>query len=57
MSELQGGLRQSVQQLLGDQLAEQRRFMLATSEAFCARRMGNDVKETIGKIPHRPPSN
>src|SRR5262245_46756068 len=46
MSELQGGLRQSVQQLLKDQLAEQRRFMLATFEAF-ARRMGNDVKESI----------
>jgi hypothetical protein len=53
MSELQGGLRQSVQQLLKDQLAEQRRFMLATFEAF-ARRMGNDVKETIGKIPAPP---
>jgi hypothetical protein len=50
LSELQGGLRQSVQQLLKDQLAEQRRFMLATFEAF-ARRMGNDVKEHIAKIP------
>ena len=34
LTELQGGLRQSVQQLLKDQLAEQRRFMLATFEAF-----------------------
>jgi CheY-like chemotaxis protein len=50
LSELQGGLRQSVQQLLKDQLAEQRRFMLATFEAF-ARRMGNDVKEHVAKIP------
>ena len=50
LSELQGGLRQSLQQLLKDQLAEQRRFMLATFEAF-ARRMGNDVKEHVGKIP------
>jgi CheY-like chemotaxis protein len=50
LSELQGGLRQSVQQLLKDQLAEQRRFMLATFEAF-ARRMGNDVKEHIARLP------
>jgi CheY-like chemotaxis protein len=50
LSELQGGLRQSIQQVLKDQLAEQRRFLLATFEAF-ARRMGNDVKEHIGKIP------
>jgi hypothetical protein len=49
ITELQGGLRQSVQQVLKDQLAEQRRFMLATFEAF-ARRMGNDVKDSIGKI-------
>ena len=49
-TELQGGLRQSVQQLLKDQLAEQRRFMLATFEAF-ARRMGNDIKEHISHIP------
>jgi CheY-like chemotaxis protein len=49
-TELQGGLRQSVQQLLKDQLAEQRRFMLATFEAF-ARRMGNDIKEHVAHIP------
>jgi CheY-like chemotaxis protein len=50
MSELQGGLRQSVQQLLKDQLAEQRRFMLATLESF-ARRLGNDFKESVAKLP------
>ena len=44
LSELQGGLRQSLQQLVRDQLAEQRRFMLATFEAF-ARRMGSEIKD------------
>ena len=52
-SELQAGLRQSMQQLVRDQLAEQRRFMLATFEAF-ARRMTGELKEGIARIP--PPS-
>jgi CheY-like chemotaxis protein len=34
LTELQASLRQSIQQLVKDQLAEQRRFMLATFEAF-----------------------
>jgi CheY-like chemotaxis protein len=37
-SELQAGLRQSMQQLVKDQLSEQRRFMLATFEASPASR-------------------
>jgi CheY-like chemotaxis protein len=49
-SELQAGLRQSMQQLVRDQLAEQRRFMLATFEAF-ARRMTGELKEGIARIP------
>jgi CheY-like chemotaxis protein len=53
ISELQGGLRQSLQQLLRDQLGEQRRFMLATFEAF-ARRMSSEIKDGIGKIPAPP---
>ena len=52
--ELQAGLRQSVQQLVKDQLGEQRRFMLATFEAF-ARRLSGEVREGIAKIP-APPS-
>jgi CheY-like chemotaxis protein len=55
LSELQGGLRQSVQQLVRDQLAEQRRFMLATFEAF-ARRMSSEIKDGIAKVPV-PPAN
>jgi len=53
ISELQGGLRQSVHQLVKDQLAEQRRFMLATFEAF-ARRMSSEIKEGIAKVPVPP---
>jgi hypothetical protein len=39
-----------MQQLVKDQLAEQRRFMLATFEAF-ARRMTGELKEGIARIP------
>jgi CheY-like chemotaxis protein len=53
LSEMQGGLRQSMQQLVRDQLAEQRRFMLATFEAF-ARRMGSEIKDGIAKVPVPP---
>jgi CheY-like chemotaxis protein len=53
LSELQGGLRQSVHQLVRDQLAEQRRFMLATFEAF-ARRMGSELKDGIAKATVPP---
>jgi CheY-like chemotaxis protein len=44
LSEFSAGLRQSVQQLVKDQLAEQRRFVLATFEAF-ARRLGSEIRE------------
>jgi CheY-like chemotaxis protein len=50
LSELSAGLRQSVQQLVKDQLAEQRRFVLATFEAF-ARRLGSEMKENAQKPP------
>jgi len=51
LAELQASLRQSIQQLVKDQLAEQRRFMLATFEAF-ARRIGTEIKEnTPPKAP------
>ena len=50
LSELSAGLRQSVQQLVKEQLAEQRRFVLATFEAF-ARRLGAELKENVQKHP------
>jgi len=50
LTELQASLRQSIQQLVKDQLAEQRRFMLATFEAF-ARRLGTEIKEHAPKAP------
>ncbi len=52
-SELQASLRSSMQQYLKEQLGEQRRFMLATFEAF-ARRMTGEVKESIARIPPPP---
>ena len=53
LSELQSGMRQSIQQLVKDQLAEQRRFMLATFEAF-ARRMSSEIKEVMTRAPASP---
>ncbi len=53
LSELQASLRQSVQQLFKDQFAEQRRFLLATFEAF-ARRLGTEIKEHTPKAPVAP---
>ena len=51
LAELHASLRQSIQQLVKDQLADQRRFMLATFEAF-ARRLGTEIKEnTPPKAP------
>jgi len=50
LTELQASLRQSLQQLVKDQLAEQRRFMLATFEAF-ARRLGTEIKESTSRAP------
>ena len=53
LSELQGSLRQSLQQVVKDQLADQRRFTLATFEAF-ARRMSGEIKEGMAKAPPPP---
>jgi CheY-like chemotaxis protein len=53
ISELQASLRQSVQQLVKDQLAEQRRFLLATFEAF-ARRLVTEMKESAPKPSAAP---
>ena len=50
LSELQSGLRQTTDQLLRDQFAEQRRFMLATLEAY-SRRLGNEYREAVARIP------
>src|SRR5262245_55652969 len=51
--ELQGSLRQSVQQLVKDQLAEHRRFVLSTFEAF-ARRMSGELKDSLVKLASPP---
>jgi CheY-like chemotaxis protein len=52
-AEMQAGLRQSTQQLVKDQLGEQRRFVLATFEAF-ARRLSNEIKEGVARMPVAP---
>jgi CheY-like chemotaxis protein len=52
-AELQASLRQSTQQLVKDQLGEQRRFVLATFEAF-ARRLSTEFKEGLSKMPVAP---
>jgi len=52
-AEMQAGLRQSTQQLVKDQLGEQRRFVLATFEAF-ARRMSHEIKEGLARAPVAP---
>jgi CheY-like chemotaxis protein len=52
-AELQAGLRQSTQQLVKDQLGEQRRFVLATFEAF-ARRLSSELKDSLSKMPVAP---
>jgi hypothetical protein len=53
LSELQVGLRASMHQMVKDQLAEQRRFMLATFEAF-ARRLTGEVKDAMARLPAPP---
>ena len=53
LSEMQGRMQQSVNQLVRDQLAEQRRFMLATFEAF-ARRMSSEIKDGVAKATPPP---
>jgi hypothetical protein len=50
---MQASLRQSLSQLVKDQLGEHRRFVLATFEAF-ARRMGGELKEGLAKAPPAP---
>jgi CheY-like chemotaxis protein len=52
-SELQVSLRNSLSLQLKDQLGEQRRFMLATFEAF-ARRLNAEMKEGIARLPSPP---
>jgi CheY-like chemotaxis protein len=53
LAELEGGIRESLQQAVRDQFAEQRRFLLATFEAF-ARRMGGEFREAAEKVPPAP---
>jgi CheY-like chemotaxis protein len=53
LSEMQGRMQQSVNQLVRDQLAEQRRFLLATFEAF-ARRISSEIKDGIAKATPAP---
>ncbi|MGB5104912.1 MAG: hypothetical protein WBO04_16555, partial [Steroidobacteraceae bacterium] len=53
LSELQTSLRQSLHQVVKDQLAEQRRFMLATFEAF-ARRLSGEIKEGTARSTTAP---
>jgi CheY-like chemotaxis protein len=53
LSELQGSLRESLQQAMRDQFADQRRFLLATFEAF-ARRMSGEFREAGEKAPPPP---
>jgi CheY-like chemotaxis protein len=53
LAELHGSLRQSVQQLLKDQLAEQRRFVVATVEAL-GRRMSAELKDGLSRLPPPP---
>jgi CheY-like chemotaxis protein len=52
-TELQAQLRQSTQLVVRDQLGEQRRFLLATFEAF-ARRLTNEFREELAKGPVIP---
>jgi CheY-like chemotaxis protein len=52
-AELQANLRQSMQQLLRDQLAEQRRSMVATVEAL-GRRMSAELKDGLSRLPPPP---
>ena len=53
LAELQGNLRQVMQQQLRDQLAEQRRFIVSTIEAL-GRRMGAELKDALTKLPPPP---
>ena len=53
LAELQGNLRQALHQQLRDQLAEQRRVMVATVEAL-GRRMSAELKDGLSRLPPPP---
>jgi len=53
LAELQSNLRQAMQQQLRDQLAEQRRFVVATVEAI-GRRISAELKDGLSKLPPPP---
>jgi CheY-like chemotaxis protein len=53
LAELQAQVRQSTQAVVRDQLGEQRRFLLATFEAF-ARRLTNELKDELAKVQATP---
>jgi CheY-like chemotaxis protein len=53
LSELQGNLRQAVQQHLRDQLADQRRFIVSTVDAL-GRRISAELKDGLSKLPPPP---
>ena len=52
-TEMQAQLRQSTQQVVRDQMGEQRRFLLATFEAF-ARRLTNELREELARAAPAP---
>ncbi len=53
LAELQGNLRQAMQQQLRDQLAEHRRSVVATLETL-GRRISAEVKDGLSKLPQPP---
>lgn len=53
LAELQGNLRHAMQQQLRDELAEQRRFVVATVEAL-GRRISAELKDGLSKLPPPP---
>ena len=53
LAELQGNLRQAMQQQLRDQLAEQRRSVVATLETL-GRRISAELKDGLSKLPQPP---
>src|SRR5688572_14079853 len=53
LAELQGNLRHAMQQQLRDELAEQRRFVVATVDAL-GRRISAELKDGLSKLPPPP---
>jgi CheY-like chemotaxis protein len=53
LAELQGNLRHAMQQQLRDELAEQRRFVVATVETL-GRRISAELKDGLSKLPPPP---